>query len=220
MGTGIALLGMGVVWSTLFSMDLKRFFPYLSSGYVIWMFFSGVLTESCNAFADGHAQSIQKNIDIPRFVHVMRLMARNVLLFFHAFSIVVIGIAVFRVAVTPATLLAIPGFALATLTLLPVALIFAIIGTRYRDFGPAVGAMLTVIFFVTPVMWQTEQLGDKVYLAQINPLTHLVAIIRDPLLGMAPPWFAWIFVAASCALLWPIALALFARTRHRIVYWL
>lgn len=220
LGSGLALLGMAVVWSTLFNMDLAHFFPYLSAGYVIWMFFSSVLTESCNSFLDGHAQAIQKNIDIPRFIHVLRLMARNSLLFLHALSIVVVSEAIFSVTPTAATLLAIPGFALAILTLTPLALVFGICGARFRDFGPAITAFMTIIFFVTPVMWQEGQLGRRAYLAAVNPFTHLLAIMRDPLLGTAPPLLAWLIVACLCVALWLTAIAMFARTRHRIVYWL
>src|SRR5262249_20290162 len=78
LGTGIALVGMAVVWSVIFHMTAAEFFPYLTSGYAVWMFIVSTLTEGCSAFTDGTAQAIQRSMNLPRFIHVLRLVTRNV----------------------------------------------------------------------------------------------------------------------------------------------
>jgi ABC-type polysaccharide/polyol phosphate export permease/tetratricopeptide (TPR) repeat protein len=220
LGTGIALLGMTTVWSLIFHMTASEFFPYLTSGYAIWMLITSTLTEGCASFTDGTAQAIQRSMDLPRFIHVLRLVARNILLFLHTLMIFVAGTIFFGVNLTPSTLLVLPGLILLILNLLWVGTLFGIAGARYRDLAPAIGAFLTVIFFVTPVIWKSEMLGGHAYISHWNPIAQLIAIVRDPLLGFAPPVFAWQTAIGLCMVGWPLAILVYARTRDRIVFWL
>jgi len=220
LGTGIALVGMAAVWSLIFNMTASEFFPYLTSGYAVWMFITSTLTEGCACFTDGTAQAIQKSMDLPRFIHVMRLIARNILLFLHTLMIFVAGTIFFGVNLTPSSLLVIPGLSLLILNLVWVGTLFGVAGTRYRDMAPAIGAVLTVIFFVTPVIWKSEMLGSHAWIADWNPIAQLIAIVRDPLLGFAPPALAWQTAIGLCIVGWPLAILVYARMRDRIVFWL
>ena len=47
---GIFLMGLGPVYSTIFGTDLKDFFPYLSVGFIIWIFFSSTLNENLKEY--------------------------------------------------------------------------------------------------------------------------------------------------------------------------
>lgn len=219
-GTGIGLAGMALVWSVIFNMSAAEFFPYLASGYAVWLFTASTVTEGCAAFTDGTAQSIQRNMDLPRFIHVMRMVVKNTMLLLHTLTIFIIGALIFGVSVTPATLLVVPGMLLLIANAIWVVCLFGIAGARYRDLAPAVGALLTVTFFVTPVIWKADMLRDRAWLADWNPFTHLIAIVRDPLLGAFPPALAWQVSIGLCAAGWIAAILIYARTRRRIVYWL
>jgi ABC-type polysaccharide/polyol phosphate export permease len=220
LGTGIALVGMAAVWSIIFHMRTAEFFPYLTSGYATWMFITSTLTEGCACFTDGTAQAIQRSIDLPRFIHVLRLVARNLLLFLHTLMIFVAGAIFFGVDLTPSTVLVIPGLVLLILNMLWAGTVFGVAGARYRDLAPAIGAFLTVVFFITPVIWKSEMLGSHAYLGKWNPFAQLIAIVRDPLLGAAPPAFAWQAAIGLCVAGWLLAILVYARTRDRIVFWL
>jgi len=219
-GTGIGLVGMALVWSVIFNMSAAEFFPYLASGYAVWLFIASTMTEGCAAFTDGTAQAIQRNMDLPRFIHVMRLVVKNTILLLHTLTIFVVGAVIFGVAVTPATLLVVPALLLLIANAGWTVCLFGIAGARYRDLAPALGALLTVTFFVTPVIWKPDMLRDRAWLADWNPFTHLVAIVRDPLLGAYPPALAWQVSVGVCAAGWIAAVLIYARTRRRIVYWL
>jgi ABC-type polysaccharide/polyol phosphate export permease len=57
-------------------------------------------------------------------------------------------------------------------------------------------------------------------LATYNPLYHLIAIVRDPLLGKTPKALHWIFVGAVTLLGWTLTIHVMGKFRHRVVYWL
>ena len=220
LGTGIALVGMAAVWSLIFSVKMEDFFPYLSSGYVTWLLLSSLVVEGCSVFTDGQAAAIQRNLDLPRFLHVYRLVTRNFIFFFHALVIFVLGAIYYGVQIGPQSLLAVPGLILLYLNGLWIAALFGIVGARFRDFAPAISAIMTVMFFVTPVMWKPDMLGDRGHIATMNPFTHLIAIVRDPLLGMPVAALSWIVAGGICVCGWIAIVLVYSRFRKQIIFWI
>jgi len=146
---------------------------------------------------------------------------RNVIILAHNFVIYIVIAFIFGVVPHKAVLLLLPlGLLLVILCLSWVAMVFAVISVRYRDFPMIVGNMFTALFWLTPIMYFPSLLRDKQYLLNFNPFTHLLALVRDPLLGQAPPMMSWIIVSAITVVGWTFALYFFSRFRKRIVYWL
>lgn len=220
LSSAIALVGMALVWSLIFNMQMSDFFPYLSAGYAIWLLLSSVIVEGCGVFTDGQAAMVQKNLNLPKLLHVFRLVTRSFLLFAHTLAIFVAGALYYGVAVTPATLLVVPGLLLLYLNALWLVVLLGLIGARFRDFAPAVGAFMTVVFFVTPVLWRADMLRDRAHIADLNPFTHLIAIVREPLLGAAGSDLSWAVAVVLCVAGWSVTFLTFSWLRQRIVFWL
>ena len=66
----------------------------------------------------------------------------------------------------------------------------ASLGVFVRDTGNVAGIVVgQVLFFLTPVLYKREQLGDFAWLADLNPLTSIIEGARRTLLeGHAPAW--------------------------------
>ena len=112
---------------------------------------------------------------------------RNVIVFFHNLSIYVLICIYAGVPITWATLLAVPGLLLLCLNGLWIAVLLGAVCARYRDVQQLVGNILQISLFLTPIFWSADQLtGRASMLADYNPLYHLIAIVRDPLMGKAP----------------------------------
>ncbi|WP_341913729.1 ABC transporter permease [Ferrovibrio terrae] len=219
-GNGLALGAMAFVWSVIFRMQLREFFPYLVSGFIVWMMIASYLTEGCQVFTAGSAASIQKNIPLPKTIHAFRLVTRSAFLFFHNFVFFILVALFTDVSFSGWTLLAIPGFILVMLNGVWISICMGIIGARYRDVEPLAGAMMTFIFLVTPIMWNVEMLGGRGFIASYNPVAHLIEIVRSPLLGGPPHPISWLV----CSLMFLIgslaAFVLLRHSKHRLIYWL
>jgi lipopolysaccharide transport system permease protein len=100
------------------------------------------------------------------------------------------------------------------------ALVAAVISARYRDVPQLVANILAILFWLTPLMYFPEQLGRKRFIADYNPFTHLIALLREPLLGGTPSLNDWLVVLVMAVVGWVGTLLFFARFRARIVYWL
>jgi len=73
--------------------------------------------------------------------------------------------------------------------------------------------------FATPIMYLRESLGESAWIADINPLYHLIELVRAPLLGQAPAILSWEVAIATAVVGTAFALALLVRTSRRIVFW-
>jgi len=211
---------LGVVFGQIFNSPMNEFLPFLAAGIILWQYISQVVTEGCSGFIA--AEGIIKQLPIPLFVHVMRMIWRNALILAHNIVIFPLVLIAMGKPLTMLAFLSIPGFVLLTVNLTWIALMLAVICARYRDLAQIVASMVQVIFYLTPIIWMPSLLPQRagLYLLDLNPAFHLIEIVRSPLLGQAPTAMNWAVSAAMAVLGWAITLAVYGRYKRRVAYWL
>jgi lipopolysaccharide transport system permease protein len=215
---GLMIVGMGYLYSQLFGHPLTEYMPFLTVGLVVWGLINALANEGCQTFIS--AEAIIKQIRLPLTVHVWRTVWRNLIVFGHNAVVIVLVLAVFRPHLRWDVLL----LPLAVVVLMVngwwVCVVLGIMSARYRDIPQLAASLLQVLFFLTPVIWKTDTIGDRIWLANSNPAYHLIEIVRAPLIGQPMPFFSWMFATAFTALGSAVAFLLLARFRARIPYWL
>jgi ABC-type polysaccharide/polyol phosphate export permease len=215
---GIFVTVLGLVWSNLWHMDPRTYLPYLTSGMLCWVFFSAICTESCLGIVQ--QQGLLKQLRISYTLLACASVWRNVIVFVHNIAIYALICVYAGISITWGTLLVVPGLALLCLNAIWIALFLGTICARYRDIVQLVGNLLQISMFVTPIFWTPSQLtGRAAMLADFNPLYHLIAIVRDPLLGIVPEPLHWAVVAVMAIIGWTLTVFMMSKFRHRIVYW-
>jgi lipopolysaccharide transport system permease protein len=215
---GISVATIGVLWTVIFKADAASFIPHFCLGVICWTFISGSLNEGSLAFTS--TTHIIRHVKYPYSAYIFWVLWRNIIIFGHIF-LVFVGVAlIFSIYPTKTTLLFPVGLLLNIINLAWVMLFLGLVSARFRDVPPIVGTLLNILFFLTPVIWRREQLGAYQYLINLNPLAHMLEVMRAPLLGVAPPAISWVVLVAMAAAGWTVVFFLFARIRHRIPYWL
>ncbi|MGJ4945736.1 ABC transporter permease [Bradyrhizobium sp. HKCCYLS1011] len=215
----ILVLTLGTVYAGLFKQDVHSFLPYLAGGFIVWNFCTGTINESATAFSG--AEGLIKQGGIPQLLHILRTIFRNFIINAHNVSVMVLLYLWQPSLLNWHLVLLIPGLALMLINFVWISLIIGILCTRFRDLPPIIGNLLQILFFVTPVMYRPGTLPPRLsFIYQLNPFYYLIEAVRAPMLGQAPPALTYpvlvLFAAAGSYL----AFRLFARTRHRIAYWL
>jgi ABC-type polysaccharide/polyol phosphate export permease len=214
----ILILALGIIYATLFHMPIAEYLPFLTLGYLIWGLISNLVTDACTVFSS--AAPFLKHSRIPKSVFVYRAVWRNLLMTGHNAVVYVAVALIFGVA---------PSWWALTvpLALLVVAangvwmgLLLGMVAARFRDVPQLVSNLLQVLFFVTPILFKRESLGQHAALINLNPLAHFVEVVRDPLLGGVPELHSWLVVIASTLIGWGLTYLAFVRLRARIVYWI
>ena len=215
---GMSIACLGVVFKILFKQELITFLPYLSAGIICWAFITLVVGDGCTVLYA--SKEILKNVPFNFMELVLRMISRNFLTFIHNL-VIFVGVALyFGVNAWGYLPLFFVGVFLYLICGTWMALLAGIICARYRDVGQLITTVLSILFLVTPVFWQKELLGSHQIIALINPFNHYLEVLRAPLLGQVPPMTSYIAVLILGLFGWLITFAVFARTRHRIVYWL
>lgn len=217
---GVMIGTIGIVFGQIFQSPMQEFLPFLTIGMVLWTFIASVVNEGASGFI--HAEAIIKQLPIPLFVHIMRMIWRNILILGHNLVIFPIVLLVVGKPLGWTALLSVPGLLLDIVNLSWMVLILAIVCARYRDLPQMVNSVLQVIFYLTPIMWLPTLLPARagVYLLDWNPMYHMLQIARSPLLGQLPSMTNWLVSAGMAVGGWTVALLVFARYKRRIAYWL
>jgi ABC-type polysaccharide/polyol phosphate export permease len=219
-GMAVTISAIGIVFGTIFGTPMQVFLPYLAAGLIMWGLIAGILNEGNQAFIA--SEGMIKQIPLPKIVYIVRVVWRNLIVSAH--NIVIFPIVVIVVGGTTswAILLWPLGLLAAVIALSGLALIFGIVAARYRDLPQIINAALTVAFYVTPVIWIKESIGDNELvnsMVSLNPLNHILQVARLPLIGQFPSAENWTWVIVSAGVFWAIGLLLFKRFERRIAYW-
>jgi len=216
MAVFIALLG--VIYSHIFKIELRTYLPFLTLGYIVWGFVAQATSESSLSFQE--SERIIRQIRLPYSIFAFRVVWRNFIVFLHT-VVVYIPIAIFyNVRPGIVALFALPGLVLVYINQAWVTLALSIICTRYRDVHQIVNTAIQIMLFTTPIMWPVSTLGSAVIIAYVNPLYHILELVRAPLLGEVPSTMSWLVVFGCAVVGWAIAILLLRRATGRLVFWL
>jgi lipopolysaccharide transport system permease protein len=217
---GVMIVSIGTVFGQIFNTPVDEYLPFLAAGIIFWAFITGTIIEGCTSFID--AEGMIKQLPIPLFVYIFRVLWRNLLILAHNILILPLVLLVMSKGIGLEALLAIPGLLLVTLCLSWIAFLFAMLCARYRDLAQIVASVLQVAFYLTPIIWKPSLLPDRMgaTFLQLNPFFHLLELIRAPLLGVVPSLTSWLVVLVIAVAGWAFTLLVFSHLRHRVTYWL
>jgi len=216
----VMVLSIGFVYANLLGQDTHEFIPYLTIGMILWGYLTNSIVEGGSAFilSEGYI----RQISLPIYVYIFRsFVSITVTMLITMLAFVIVAV-VYRLPVGPATLLAIPGLLMVmTIALLLIA-IFAHLNARFRDVAHMAAVGMQVLFYVTPVIFPASLLlrrRDLTLVVELNPLYHLLEVVRQPLLHAAPAaWQSYAAVGVVLIILFAASAAVIGAFQRRIVF--
>jgi ABC-type polysaccharide/polyol phosphate export permease len=211
--------GIGIVFSGIFGEPASGYLPFVASGFVVWALLTGIITDGCATFIESAIYA--KQLTVPLSVYALKTLFRSLLTFAHNLIILPLVWLAFPVALGWPILLMVPGVVLIAINGLWILLLLGTLCARFRDLPQIVSSSMQVVFFITPIMFQPEQLPDALHaVLTFNPFAALLSMARDPLIGRVPSAHEYGMVVLMALLGWLITIPFFGRYRQRIAYWL
>lgn len=210
--------GMAILWGRIFAADLRFYLPYVACGLIVWGLVSSLANSAAGVFIA--ARGVYTQTPIAKSLFAIRAVGLEFVVFL--IKLAVLGGAMAIVMRTPdpvGVLLALAGLILILVTGFTLCLSVGLLGARFRDVPNLANVVLTFAFFVTPVFWTPDRLGDLTWVVNFNPLHHYLNIVRGPLLGLDGVTIS--FAVASCVtaaslVIGVVTYGLFAK---RLNYW-
>jgi ABC-type polysaccharide/polyol phosphate export permease len=216
----VLVLAIGFIYANLLGQDPREFIPYLTIGLILWGYLTNSIVEGGNAFIN--SEGYIKQISLPIYVYIFRAFVSiglTALITLCAFILVAI---LYRVPMGPGTLLVVPGFALMMTASLLLITIFAHLNTRFRDVAHMASVGMQVLFYVTPVIFPAALLRQRrnlSYVIELNPMYHLLEVVRRPLLVAGPAdWRSYLVTAMFILVLAAVAAGVVGFYQRRIVF--
>ena len=216
----IYVVTVGTVGSAIWHQDIFEYVPFLVSGMIAWLFVSTIVTESCTMLMSG--QALFRNIRFDYSILAFALVWRNFIILLHNFIVYLLVVLVLKPSLLGLTaFLVLPGLALVVVNAVWVSLLLGIICLRFRDVPQLVTSIMQIAMLITPLFWPADTLtGLKRFVfVDLNPLYHVLDVIRGPLMGRVPDAISYGILIAVTIGGWWLTYAIFKRFRWRIAYW-
>jgi ABC-type polysaccharide/polyol phosphate export permease len=215
----VTIYSLGILYSHLWKIAHADYMLYFACGLLVWTLMVTVVNESANIFLESRGYLLQ--IQIPITVFIMRLLFRNCIIFFHNILAVIPILIFYHSLINWRTLLVFPMFFILLMSLFSFSMLLSILGLRFRDIGQLVISLMSLMFFLTPIMWVPSNLPEKYqFVVKYNPFAQLVDLIRAPLMGQLPSLYSLGYVLVMFILGMLFMVYCLSKFRHRIVFWL
>jgi lipopolysaccharide transport system permease protein len=220
-GLALVIAVLGLFFGTVFRQQLPDYdiyIPYLTAGLITWNFMAASIHQGCTQI--WNFLTSRRYAAIPLSAEIGRVMIRQTFVLAVNLAVGLLAWTLYsdRLATDVPTLMA--GLMLLLINVAWICYIAALICARFRDMLQLVAWAVHLAFFLTPILWMDYNLGRYDYLVHLNPFAHLVAVVRQPLLGLAVPTESWIAVLVLGLAGVIVSLWLSRRLGPRLAYWL
>lgn len=214
----MTVFAIGFVFASLFGIKLYNYFPYLGTGYIFWIFINNSIVEISSSLTS-YRFILHSHAVTPMSV-LVRVLVRNLIILIHNLPIIVALLILYSNNPLPQALLIVPNFLLVIIIILNGCGFLAFACARFRDIQMLINAAIGVLFLITPIIWSAEILTERAYIAYLNPLTHILDILRKPLLGEMPSLLNYgmsLGIAFICIVLFLIT---YRFSEKKYIFWL
>jgi lipopolysaccharide transport system permease protein len=210
------------VFYKIFHMPVQDYLPFLMAGLAWWGYVTGVIGRGCQCFVE--AEGYIRQHSLPMAVYPLRSALGAMIHCLIALTVVLLLTWCFKGF---GNLAALPILAVGLIILLifgwGVGVLAGYVNAIFRDIQHLTDIIFQILFYLTPIMYPPEVLVNTgmTWVLRFNPLTHLLKIIRDPIVaGHIPSWRAYGAATATTLIVVAVATLLLGRLQRKVILYL
>lgn len=213
----LMLIVYSIVFSFVMRSSIKNYAMFLFVALLPWNYLANSVLQGAASLVQN--ASLIKKVFFPREVLPLSVVLANLVNYILSLFILVPALLIFKVKLT-AALLAFPVvLGLQTLLVTGITLLVAVGNVYFRDLEHITGVLVTVWFFLTPVLYSPEMMPQEARkFFALNPAAPLIEAYREIFFyGRWPDWGHLGYLAlASTAFLF-FSLYIFDRLQRAVV---
>jgi lipopolysaccharide transport system permease protein len=166
----VALLSY--IYSYSFGVTKFTTFVYIISGFPLWMLLSNTISEAAQAYKI--SSTYIRNIPLPLYIWIIRVIFRNVITYFHnILLLLIIFMYVSEINIFNFLLFQFLAFFLVILIVLPIAVVVGTVCLFYESFTSIVGTSITFLLFASPIFIGIDGI-KKIPFMEFNPIALIL----------------------------------------------
>jgi len=187
---------------------------FVYTGLLLWQFFSSALSSTSNCLISN--QGIITKVYFPRLLLPISSTITQYVDFAIASTILVGMMIYYQYTPNLIGLLILPLCLLITfMASVGSGLFLASINVKYRDVRYVLPFFISLMLFVTPVIYPASIAGKYSWILALNPMTGVIKAARAALLGNAPiNWTLLLISGATCFVILIIGFVFFKKTER------
>jgi len=213
----VFIIALGYIFASIQRENFASFFVYFATGYTIWLFISSLVTSAGNTFMGINGLPNMTSGALSN--HIYLQLASQMLRFAHRLIPLIIILSVLYNSISINIPLLLCGFIMLMVFGFWISALLGCLCLRFQDLEPAVIAIMQVMFFVTPIVFEYSRIpgGDK--LSAYNPFFHLLVVTRGYIVNEDVTLFNWIAVLVINIIGIGLTLWVLRRSRPKLAYW-
>ncbi|ANY70498.1 ABC transporter [Paenibacillus sp. BIHB 4019] len=214
---------MSAVFGTVFNMSFTDYAPYVLSGLIVWDLISA-------SFIGGGYSIMTGEQYIRQFNHpVIIYTLRSALVTTVTFVLAMTSLAVWMLFTRPEHVVL--GIMTLPLTIMlyfclswSITTIAGFTNAKYRDYPQVMALVIQAVWYVSPVFFKKEMFTSNPTLGalfNLNPITHILALVREPFLyGAMPTISNYTFTIGTIILFAGIAVWVNKNNHNKVIFYL
>jgi len=214
---------MSIVFGAVFKMEFAEYSPYVLSGLIVWELISSSFIGGGHAIMSGEQYIRQFNH--PILIYTLK----SALVYTISFLIAMTALVIWIIIKSPQHILL--GIASLPITILlyflmswAITTIAGYTNTKYRDYPQVMALVIQAVWYVSPVFFMKDMFASNKALKNLfdyNPITHILALIREPFLyGKFPSSIDYLFTIISIIILMFVAAWINKKNQKNVIFYL
>ena len=223
LGTLLVLMVIGPVYGIILGQNSDQYIIYLSCGLIYWILFASTLNSCCQSLINSASTIAARKVS--PLIFVLKDIYRELIIFLHNFPLITI-VYFYNIFYLDNEIIYINfiwifiALVLTTLFLFFLGSLIAIACLRFRDLISLVTNLVTILFFVTPVIWSPGLIGKNFDWLEFNFASKLLDTFRDPILGYNIDMSLYLEVLLYDVCLLLVLILVIRKVKNKLVFWI
>jgi lipopolysaccharide transport system permease protein len=211
-----------LVFGSIFNMPVEQYAPFLFCGLCLWQFIMESSQIGCHCFHMASGYIRQQPVPLALFpLRVVMGAGMHAGLAFLLMLVVVFT----RSGLPDVTVVfgLLIGLVILFIFCWCLAVILGLMHTHFPDTQYLMEVVFQVIFYLTPIVYPPEIIRGRqrfAFLVDMNPMTHLLEIIRRPaLVGELAPLHSYLVAVGFVAAFVGVAILFLRKMERNLVFW-
>lgn len=217
----VYIWGIGWFIGMINPVKVPPFLAHVGVGFITFRLITSVMNDSTAAFAayqpyinDGHLRLTD---------YLLSVVARAVIYFTLAMPVLAVAMLMSSQFVPSGIPASFAGLALVIFNLFLISVSFGLLGARFPDFGELIGSATLFLFLLTPIVWYPSVAPEGTLhglMMRINPLHHMIAVIRAPLTDEVLEPLTYYYMAGMTVIGLLVAVVAYRQFARRVPIWI